>query len=350
MEKVSIVVPVYNMGDKIEICVCSLMEQTYKNIEIILVDDGSKDDSYQHCLHLADIDSRIKVLHTENRGSGPARNYGIQHASGKYVYFPDADDYLESNAIARMVEAMEISSCDLVVFGFHYANQRGEVFRTKSYDDSWHNGESVRVAYEEYMAETARYWVQGAPWNKFFDMQIIKKHGIQYPSLRRHQDEGFISRYMCYVQKIHFIEDVLYTYYVNDLQKEWQKYPIDYIDAVMGLYQVRKETIYTWNPEDKKTHDLIEQEYICKVIKALELSFSPKMSFNRTQRKQWIQETIKKSGISSVCIPETLGKYQRIIMNMIKKMHWTRVYALLCVKVRVESSSLYTRFKNRKRN
>ena len=100
---VSIVIPIYNMGDSIESCVKSVLNQDYDNYEVILVDDGSKDNSLEVCNKIAATSALVKVIHTENRGSGPARNTGIENASGRYIYFPDADDYIEPNTISRLV-------------------------------------------------------------------------------------------------------------------------------------------------------------------------------------------------------------------------------------------------------
>ena len=88
------------------------------------------------------------------------------------------------------------------------------------------------------------YTIQGAPWNKFFDLTVIKKFKIFYPSLRRHQDEGFIARYVDKASRITFSNEILYTYYVNNLQKQWDKYPVDYIEAVNGLFNERKKIFY----------------------------------------------------------------------------------------------------------
>ncbi len=345
MEKVSIVVPVYNMGDKIETCVQSLMDQTYPNIEIILVDDGSKDDSYEHCLNLEKKDQRVRALHTENRGSGPARNYGIEHATGRYIYFPDADDYLAPQAIEILVKAMQEDSFDLVVFGFKRVNQWGKELNVKRYQQTARDGETIRSYYPPYMIIDSEFGIQGAPWNKFFDMQVIKEHGLEYPPLRRHQDEGFIARYMCHAKKVHFIEDVLYTYYVNDLQKEWQKYPVDYLDAVIGLYETRKETILTWNEADHEIRDMVTKEYVCNVIKSLELSFSPKMGFEKRQRVEWIKDALLKSKIASIELPSIVGRYQRTIHGIIKSGRISVLYHALWFKVWVQKGKFYHLFK-----
>lgn len=337
---VSIVVPVYNMGNSIEECVKSLIEQDYKEIEIILVDDGSKDDSFIRCKELEKQDSRIITYHTENRGSGPARNYGIEHASGRYIYFPDADDKLEHDAISILVQSMSQDNYDLVVFGYRSIDTKGNIIFEKVYPEMCRQGEKVRENYSDYMGSTRKYGIQGAPWNKFFDLEIIKKNNIEYPPLRRHQDEGFIGRYMCYVNKIHFIPQILYIHYTNDLKKEWDKYPVDYIDAVIGLYKTRKETILTWNEKDVKTKNIIRSEYICNVIKALEMSYSPKMKLNSKKRKEWVLKQVHKAGIDIITVPENLGRYQRIVLSMLQNNKIFYALMIMRIKVEVEKSGI----------
>lgn len=345
MDKVSIVVPVYNMGDKIEKCVQSMMTQTYKDLEILLVDDGSKDDSYTHCKNLVAKDSRIVAYHTENRGSGPARNYGIEHATGRYIYFPDADDYLEPNAVDIMVKAMAGEGVDLVVFGYKNIGVSGKELRVKIYPELMENGDKIRANYSDYMTTLSPLGIQGAPWNKFFDMKVIREHNITYPALRRHQDEGFIARYMTYAKRVHFIKDVLYTYYTNDLKREWDKYPVTYIEAVKGLYAERKKNILVWNKNDNKVHYMVYKEYICNFVKALELSFSTKFEFNKKKRIAWIKSNIKKSEIEIIPVPGNIGKYHRMVLKRIRKHRYNAVYHLLAFKVFVEKNGIVDRLK-----
>lgn len=340
MNKVSIVVPIYNMANKIENCVQSLINQTYENIEIILVDDGSKDDSFLKCTKLQEKDKRIKVYRTKNCGSGPARNYGIERASGTYIYFPDADDYLEPYAVEVLEKTMREGNHDLVVFGFKNMASNGKIMSIKNYPNMIKEGVDIRKNYANYMTTISKYGIQGAPWNKFFRMSVIKKHGILYPELRRHQDEGFIARYMTYAESICFISDVLYTYFTNDLGKEWDKYPVDYINAVKGLYDERKNNILIWNSEDNDTHDLVNKEYICNFIKALELSFSPKFRFQYKQRINWIIRNVNDSEINNINIPNCLGKYQRVILKFIRQKEYKKLYFCLAIKVIVEKNGL----------
>lgn len=334
---VSVVVPIYNMGDKIEHCIQSILKQDYNNFEVVLVDDGSKDNSLEVCNKLAKNNSSIKVVHTENRGSGPARNTGIENSRGEYIYFPDADDYIEPETLSTLVKAMEGGKYDLVVFGFKSVNTKGEMVGTKTYPDLAQEGDFIRSSYADYMTTSSRLGIQGAPWNKFFKSSIIRDEVIEFPPLRRHQDEGFIGRYMCHVKNVHFIQNVLYTYYTNDLKLEWKKYPVDYIDAVIGLNNVRKETILTWNPCDTVTREMIQREYICNVIKALELSFSPKMGFDREKRTKWIKEKIKETKIKEVVVPSILGFYQKLMLLILKIIPFPVFYFSLWIKIKAES-------------
>lgn len=331
--KVSIVIPVYNMGQNLRKCVDTLVNQTYQNLEIILVDDGSQDNSLEICRELEKEDSRIMSYHQMNQGAGPARNYGIEQATGEYVYFPDADDYLEKNAIQVLINSVVSTGSDLAVFGYKKASQNEEIYGIKRYEPMVFEAENVRKDYSEFITMEAKYSIQGAPWNKFFSLNIIKENKITYPALRRHQDEAFIARYMTYAKKICFISDVLYVYYVNDLKKEWDKYPVDYIDAVTGLFKERKTNILVWNPEDKKTHDIVYREYLCNVIKTLELSFSPKYNFNRKKRVEWIKKIIVDSDIKNVPCPLCTGKYQKTVYKMIERKNYFFLYMSLYVKV-----------------
>ena len=336
MVLVSIVIPVYNMGNKIKTCAKSIMNQTYKNIEIILIDDGSRDNSLQQCIELSQEDNRIKVIHTENRGSGPARNEGIQNASGKYVYFPDADDYLDPIAIEILVDTIEKKKCDLVVFGYRYVDLEGELLSIKQYENNLIETSLARKNYAEYFSLTGKYTIQGAPWNKFFSLEVIQNNNIFYPALRRHQDEAFIARYIDVSSKIVFIEDVLYTYYVNDLDKQWDKYPVDYIKAVKGLYEERKSNILHWNEDDFITHNLVYSEYVCGFIKALELSFSPKHKLSYKTRKKWMLEKIEEAKIEEIPTLVTLRKYQMIVIDLIKQKKINKLYLILLIKINIE--------------
>lgn len=343
---VSVVIPVYNMEDSIETCIESILKQSFTNFEVILVDDGSTDDSYQKCCNIVKKDARVIAYHTNNAGAGPARNFGIVHARGEYIYFPDADDYIDPDTLSFCVDAMENGRYDLVVFGFKTLTRSGKFLFEKRYDDAEKSGEELRRSYSESFGYTSKYAIQGAPWNKLFSLETIRKYGIEFPALRRHQDEAFISRYMCHASNVHFIAPVLYYYYENDLNNQWKKFPANYIDIVNGLYAIRKETVLKWNSEDYKTYNLVEIEYVSKVVKALELAFSPALKMKQKAKKEYLQTILSKSSFDQFATLQGVGMYQKIVCKCLIRKRMNMVLGILHLKLWMEKAGFLTRIRS----
>ena len=126
---VSVIIPVYNVEDYLCECVDSVINQTYKNLEIILVDDGSTDSSGKICDDYSKKDERIAVIHQTNGGPSKTRNAGLDHAKGKYIYFLDSDDYIELNALEMLANTAESNGADLVFFDAHSFSDNGDQIR-----------------------------------------------------------------------------------------------------------------------------------------------------------------------------------------------------------------------------
>lgn len=337
MPLVSIVTPVYNVESTLSRCLDSLLGQTYKNIEIIPVDDGSKDRSYDICCEYATKDKRVKPIHTINQGSGPARNAGIAAATGDWIYFPDSDDILAPDAIETCIREVSKAGCDLLVFGFDAIRTNGSLVWRKEYPSKIVDGLSARNSYENHCAMHGDLLIQGAPWNKFFKMSVIKEFNVEFPQLRRHQDEGFICRYVSHTQKICFIPQILYYYYSNDSAKVNKKYPINYIDSVLGLYKIKKETIVSWNPENTKARDIVSDELICNMIWAFELSFNSKYEMDYGKRIQWMKEIISVIDFSELSWGSIDKRfYQKNVIRLLRKIPWV-AYMMIRSKLIVQS-------------
>ena len=333
---ISVVVPVYNMGDSLEKCVQSILQQEDADFEVLLVDDGSTDGSREVCDRLAASDPRVRAIHQENQGSGPARNRGLAEAAGEYVYFPDADDLLTPGALRRMQEAVSASGADLLVFGYEVLDEEGKLLRRHVYPELIGEGEAMRQDYGEYAAQKKRLGIQGAPWNKLFSTAVIRANAVEYPPLRRHQDEGFIARYMCHAVKVQFIPDMLYTHYANSRALEWRKFPVNYAEIVRQLYKTREETILSWNPADARTRQIIHQEYTDNTIKAIELSFSPKHDKNARERLVWAKEQIEASGICDFPIYSDHSRYKKIVLRLLHGGHYRLALAVMRGKLFIE--------------
>ena len=124
-EKISVIVPVYNVEKYLDKCLESIVHQTYRNLEIILVDDGSSDNCPAMCDEWAGKDKRIKVIHKENGGLSSARNAGLDFATGEYIVFVDSDDWLDTDAVEKLLRAAVENRADIVASGFYFENESG---------------------------------------------------------------------------------------------------------------------------------------------------------------------------------------------------------------------------------
>lgn len=167
--KISIIVPIYNVQNYIEKCVNSILASTFKNIEIILVDDGSTDDSYLVCLAQEKKDNRIKVLHQDNVGCTGARRAGLSIATGKYIGFVDPDDWIEKDMYSVMYEKAEGNNVDLVITPYYRDNDKGpyKILKSIDVDSGVYKGDELeRIKRTIYLDGKRK--INGSLWNKLF--------------------------------------------------------------------------------------------------------------------------------------------------------------------------------------
>ena len=216
-EKVSIIVPVYNAEQYLGYTITSILKQTYKNIEIILVNDGSKDDSLIICQNYAAIDARVKVLDVPNGGVSNARNCGIESATGEYIQFVDSDDVITENMTERLVDTMHIYEADMVVCGMRYMVLEGN--RPVSSND-WlpqYLGKECVLSREKFLGDFSRILLYTVllegPCNKLYKREYFDKYGLCFP-LDKELGEDFLLnlQYFSRLKRIVFISDVLYFY------------------------------------------------------------------------------------------------------------------------------------------
>ena len=239
---VSIIIPVYNVERYIKACLESLCEQTYQEIEIIAIDDGSTDLSGDICDKIAKKDSRVSVFHLPNGGVAKARNYGIETAKGEYLAFADSDDVVGDKFIEQAVLA--IKNVDYVSCAFKTVNDKAEECLV---DYMAEYGESVYCTeYLKKMAEyqAGAYW--GANWGKLYKSSIINEHNIRFePNVGFAEDFRFNLEYLKNVDKVALIHNPVYYYRIDtkgSLSKKGRK-PEIFWQEYFELYR-RYKTLY----------------------------------------------------------------------------------------------------------
>lgn len=234
---ISVIVPVYNVEKYLDRCIQSIIDQTYQNLEIILVDDGSTDDSSQKCDEWEKKDNRIVVIHKSNGGLSDARNIGIIHAKGEYIGFIDSDDCVNHNMYQALYDILlktkaDIAECKCVSF-----HDEKEISLEKDPDSSG------LICYKLFSPEEALLELilgrnlKQTVWNKLYKKKCINTF---FPVGKINEDEFWTYRIFGGANRIVAVDDALYYYFQRDSSIMHSKYSINRLDGVLA----RKERLY----------------------------------------------------------------------------------------------------------
>ena len=321
---VSIIVPVYNVEKYLEKCINSILGQSYNNIEIILIDDGSTDESGFICDEYRRKHSNIKVKHKSNAGLGYARNTGLELIEGKYVTFIDSDDWVSSDLISHMYEATENNQVDFCKSGFQRVKHNGEIVSVTQYKEEIYEGERAAkellprlVGSSPEKHDSLEMCVCGVLYNA----DIIKTNGIRFPSEREliSEDLVFNIDYLQHANGACSIDAVDYFYCVNNVSLS-QGYRSDRIEASAYFYtEMRKK--------------LEELGYDRDVILRLDRMFFLYVQMSIGQERKNVSGHDRKTSIgqiNKICkntvVKRTIAEYpieqlgirQRLFLKMIK--------------------------------
>lgn len=210
--KISVIIPVYNTETYLEKCLESVMSQTYKNLEIILVDDGSTDGSGKLVDIYAKKDERIVAIHKENGGVSSARNVGLNVSTGEYVGFVDSDDWIEPDMYDKMMQALD-ADIDMIACGYFKDSNKSseEVKNRKAVSCEWFSGEEMLryIFYREDYRGVAAY-----SWNKIIRRSLVLEKGIFFhPTLKVGEDVLWLVETILNVQKVKYVDVPLYHYW-----------------------------------------------------------------------------------------------------------------------------------------
>ena len=235
---VSVIIPVYQAEKYVERCVKSVINQTYKNLEIILIDDGSIDNSLSVCENLAKRDLRIRVFHQENRGVAATRNKGLEYAIGEYVYFLDSDDWIDENTIFEMKTAMENSDADLCICGFCYIKDGSS--------PQYHVPANDVAGLKSFMEKDFwKLYEDAVLFNigtKLYKRCIIESTGIRFSTdMILYEDIRFCLEYLDQSKIIQLLETPYYYYFKGNIgsvthgyQPEFWKSTLTYCNLLMN--------------------------------------------------------------------------------------------------------------------
>lgn len=240
---ISVVVPIYNVQKYLSTCLESIINQTYKNLEIILINDGSTDESIHICEKFKDIDDRIILISQSNHGLSHARNTGINASTGNYITFVDSDDFIDSNYIMDLYHVLIENDVDMAWAPFvpffeneipcDNSSRTGNVYTYQGID-----------CFKELFSDTPEYII--VSWGKLFKKELFSD--LRYPVGKLHEDEFIIHHILNNCEKIAFLDRGLYFYLqrVNSIMNSsFNIHKLDRLEALVDRYEMLKDTKFS---------------------------------------------------------------------------------------------------------
>ncbi|MEI4828894.1 glycosyltransferase family 2 protein [Bacillus sp. FJAT-53711] len=256
MSKVSIVVPIYNTGEKLHKCIKSILSQTFKDFELILVNDGSTDKSLTICKKYQQQDKRITVINKKNEGSIPTRRKGVEAAKSKYVMFVDADDWIDAKAIETLYEEAVKNNVDITVCNMYRVLGNGILIKKKV--ESWYFHENKIYNEEEIKRDLVTAYFHGHPFPsslcaKLYKRELLEESGKYLKKIRFLGDDLFYNmEILLKTRGLKVIGKPFYYYRYGGFTSKYQPYLFD--DMVNG-YLIQEEII------EEYYHNTTEKNY-----------------------------------------------------------------------------------------
>lgn len=337
---VTVVVPVFKVEKYLNKCIESIVTQTYRNLEIILVDDESPDSCPQICDEWKDKDSRINVIHKKNQGLGMARNTGIENSTGEYIYFCDSDDYIDPTLIEKCVNKLIENKSDVVVFGITSVTENEEIIKhhIPNASKTYFSSNEVKEIFIPHYLCGDKY--KGENWNLsisacicVFSMEIIKKSKFRFVSERDiiSEDTYSLLKFYSSVNSVSVINESFYFYRSNS-QSLTHVYREDRFEKNNRFYLSMVELCEELGYDDEIKR-LVAYPYFNNVLGAINNIFLS--SLEKKERKN-ILKTIVSNEVFMGAIKNIKYKERKIknkiLIFLLKKKCINSIYFLFIIK------------------
>lgn len=334
MPEISVIIPVYNAEDFLDKCINSVLNQTFRDFELILVDDGSTDKSGAICDSYSQKDSRVAVLHRENRGVSEARNAGIEQSQGKYIQFVDSDDWMDVRMLELLHDTASGSGADTAGCGHWNAWPSGDLQPEKGALPKGLYGREdilngiVRPLYNDRVSVDV---FNGFIWRFLFSADVIKREDVRFQGAYL-EDEVFLIEYFLHAQSLAMVDEPLY-YYLQNPRSVTRRYLEGYIDTFKTLLDRKRIIAEKFKPGSIGGWEYNTLWAGLLIAVGNEFSKANPVSW-RQKRKNLIamcRDAEFKEAIENVH-PKNAGRNKQIVIDMIRKRRYTLLAALYALK------------------
>jgi glycosyltransferase EpsJ len=332
---ISVIVPAYNSAFTIEKCVSSVLAQTYADLELVIVDDGSKDDTYAICRTFAQNDSRVKLIHQDNKGVSEARNAALRAATGKYIAFVDADDWLDTGAYEKMMSALTKHNADCAACGHWLAWPDGTMnFGSAPMDTGFYTAEETRERIvlpllNDRLSKTA---FNGFAVRYLYNRESLLKRNIKFTGTYL-EDELFLIEFFSYPTTLAVVNEGLYYYYQNPASAT-RRYMAHCVDTFMRSVKLKKELVsrFALNPGP----DWLNNTLWSGLLIAIGNEFAPGNEVSFVRHVKNLRDLCRGSEFGRAIkdyTPSGMGRNKAVVANFVRK----RMYGSLSLLYKLKN-------------
>lgn len=347
-KKFTIIIPVYNCEKYLKKTIESILDQTYKNYEIILIDDGSSDGSPKICDEYSEKYNNIKTIHKENEGVSKARNIGLQNSKSDYVCFFDSDDYVEKNFLEYAEKIFAKYNTELLITGFF---SEVEIENEISFDII-NSDEKNYISKEEIKKDLIKLWDKHMlynVWNKVYLVDIIKSNNLEFPDYNFGEDMEFNKSYLSCITKIYNSEKPFYHYIKERENSLTAKYNEKLFDIRVNEYYEFNKYFEEQNFKKAEYIEFSSRRFIERVLGSIENICGSNLT--KKNKKNEIKKIINNNLVyETLAVAKLKSKKIKIMMLPLKLKSVELIYLMGTAvnKIRKSNPVLFNKLKNKR--
>ncbi len=281
MPKISVIVPVYNTEKYLRRCMESILNQTFNDFEIILIDDGSTDNSHAVCNQYAKKDSRVRVIPTNHIGVGAVRNLGLLEAKGNYIMFCDSDDYVEPKWIEELYSSAQKHPNSLVNCDYAEAVPSESLVIIKTLKDATKSQIIDKIHYFPMAMHGAALHL----WTRIFKTEIIRCNCLEFRTdMHQGEDIVFITEYLTYCNSFYYTKNCLYFWTDNDVDTLSRAYCPHCFEDVKTVFLARKPLI------DERYRQYFYDDALERMMQCISIVFDDRNTESEREKKHYCQK------------------------------------------------------------
>ena len=327
MPFISIIIPVYNAGVYLNQCIGSILDNEFDDYELILVDDGSTDDSWKTIKKYEKESVKIRSFRKQNSGVSDARNYGIGKAEGTYIYFVDSDDWIEPGTLTQIFNHLHDSKCDLLLFDYKRVINRNKVIYAKEMFE-----QSIIIDKQDIKALGNRCLTSGTMnniGNKVYRAEIITKNNLRFDAnIKSGEDWLFNLEFIRYSSKAQYVEGYYYNYRLNE-NSATNKFNQGKLNDFKMVHFKLLEYINVFSQDPHETTKILEVAFVKRYLDLIKKCFYANYDLDEKVRKDYISKILNDAEVRkafSRVKNEDLDTVNRILLYMAKNKNYFAIY------------------------